>query len=81
MLEETKSRVRQVIEERIRPGLVLDGGDIELVEVTDDGVVRVRLKGACSGCPFSAMTLTMGVEQQLKAAVPEVVRVEPVSGD
>jgi len=55
-----------------------DGGDVELVSVGDDGVVQLRLTGACSGCPFSAMTLAVGVEQRLKAAVPEVVRVQPV---
>jgi len=79
MLEETKTRIRQVIEEKVRPGLKMDGGDIELIEVRDDGVVRVRLTGACRGCPFAAMTLVMGVEQTLKAAVPEVVRIEPVT--
>ncbi len=78
MNQETKNRIKKLIEEKVRPGIQMDGGDIELVDVTDDGVVRVRLKGACAHCPFSSMTLAVGVEQQLKEAVPEVVRVEPV---
>ncbi|MEW5705826.1 MAG: NifU family protein [Actinomycetota bacterium] len=63
---------------RIRPGLQADGGDIELVDVTDDGVVQVRLQGACAGCPMSQMTLTNYVEQTLKEMVPEVKRVQAV---
>jgi len=63
---------------RIRPGLQADGGDIELVNVTDDGVVQVRLQGACAGCPMSQMTLTNYVEQILKEMVPEVKRVQAV---
>ncbi len=78
MNQETKDRIKKVIEERIRPGIKGDGGDIELVEVTDDGVVRVQLKGACAHCPFSSMTLAIGVEQTLKELFPEVVRVDPV---
>ncbi len=64
--------------EKIRPALQADGGDIELVEVTDDGVVKVKLVGACAGCPMSAMTLSAGVEGALKEEVPEVKRVEAV---
>ena len=64
--------------ETIRPALQADGGDIELVEVTDDGVVKVRLQGACKGCPMSQMTLTMGVERRLKEDVPEVKKVVAV---
>ncbi|HEX2988139.1 MAG TPA: NifU family protein [Chloroflexota bacterium] len=63
--------------ESIRPGLQMDGGDIELVGV-EDGVVKVRLVGACAGCPMSMMTLQMGVERAIKKEVPEVVRVEAV---
>jgi len=70
-----KEKVQKVIEE-IRPVLQRDGGDIELVEVgEDDGVVKVRLKGACRGCPMSQMTLKMGVEEELKKKVPEVSKV------
>ena len=62
----------------IRPALQADGGDVELVDVTDDGVVKVKLVGACAGCPMSQMTLANGVERVLKEQVPEVTRVEPV---
>ena len=62
---------------RIRAGLQQDGGDIELVSV-ENGVVKVRLKGACAGCPMSQMTLVNFVERELKASVPEIKRVEPV---
>ncbi len=72
-----KEKVQQVINE-IRPNLQADGGDIELVDVTADGVVKVRLKGACSGCPGAAMTLKMGVERVLKSRIPEVQRIENV---
>jgi Fe-S cluster biogenesis protein NfuA len=78
MTDETKAKIRETLDKEIRPNLQADGGDVELVSVGDDGVVQLRLTGACSGCPFSAMTLAVGVEQRLKAAVPEVVRVQPV---
>ncbi|NCO65785.1 MAG: hypothetical protein COW32_04895 [Candidatus Aquicultor secundus] len=64
--------------EKIKPGLQADGGDIELVNVTDDGVVQVRLLGSCAGCPMSQMTLTHYVEQTLKEMVPEVKMVQNV---
>ena len=63
--------------EKIRPALQADGGDVELIDVTE-GVVKVRLKGACGGCQMSQLTLTRGVEQTIKKAVPEVKRVEAV---
>ncbi len=63
--------------ETIRPALRGDGGDVELIDV-GDGVVRVRLKGACGGCPMSQLTLTRGVEQAIKKAVPEVKKVEAI---
>lgn len=63
---------------KIRPALQADGGDVELVEITDDGVVKVQLVGACRGCPMSQLTLANGVERVLKEEIPEVVRVEPV---
>jgi len=72
-----KDKVQTVIDE-IRPKLQADGGDIELVEVTADGIVRVRLQGACSGCPGAAMTLKAVVESLLKRRVPEVKSVEKV---
>ncbi|MGB9627861.1 MAG: NifU family protein [Thermodesulfobacteriota bacterium] len=61
----------------IRPALQMDGGDVELVDVVE-GVVKVKLKGACGGCPMSQLTLTRGVEQAIKKAVPEVKKVEAV---
>ena len=68
-----KEKVEAVLE-KIRPALQADGGDVELVEVTE-GVVKVRLKGACSGCPMSKMTLKQGIERLLKEEVPEVKEV------
>ncbi|MGB9619232.1 MAG: NifU family protein [Armatimonadota bacterium] len=62
----------------VRPSLQADGGDVELVDVAD-GVVKVRLKGACHGCPMAAMTLQMGIERILKREVPEVQGVENVA--
>jgi Fe-S cluster biogenesis protein NfuA len=63
----------------VRPALQRDGGDVELVEVSDDGVVKVRLTGACHGCPMAQMTLQMGIERVVKEAVPEVKTVEAVA--
>ena len=62
----------------IRPALQADGGNVELVNVTEDGVVSVRLTGACGSCPMSTMTLKMGVERVLKEQVPGVTSVEQV---
>ncbi len=62
----------------IRPGLQADGGDVELVNVDDEGIVSVRLVGACRGCPASTMTLKMGIERILKQQVPEVTGVKAV---
>jgi Fe-S cluster biogenesis protein NfuA len=70
-----KEKVQAVIDE-IRPRLQADGGDIELVEVTEEGMVRVRLQGACRGCPGAAMTLSAVVENILRQRVPEVKGVE-----
>jgi len=61
--------------ERVRPYLQSDGGDIDLVKVTDDMTVKVRLKGACHGCPYSMQTLKAGVEQAIMKEVPEIKRV------
>lgn len=72
-----REKVEAAINE-IRPMLQADGGDVELVEVTDDGVVKVRLTGACGGCPMSQITLSRGIENRLKAVIPEVARVESV---
>jgi Fe-S cluster biogenesis protein NfuA len=68
----------QAVLDKIRPALQADGGDVELVDVTDEGVVKVSLQGACRGCPMSQLTLANGVERVLKEQLPEVVRVEAV---
>ena len=70
-------RVRTVLD-KVRVNLQADGGDAELVEVTGDGVVKLRLKGACRGCPMSQMTLKRGIERAIKEEIPEVQRVEAV---
>ncbi|HEX3012570.1 MAG TPA: NifU family protein [Syntrophomonadaceae bacterium] len=62
----------------IRPALQADGGDVELVDVDDNGVVKVRLKGACGGCPMATMTLKNGIEKVLKESIPEVKEVVAV---
>ena len=73
-----EERVKDAME-FIRPAMQRDGGDVELVEVTEDGIVRVRLKGACGGCPMAAVTLKMGIEKTLKSKIPEIKLVEAVS--
>lgn len=72
-----KEKVEKVLAE-LRPNLQMDGGDVELVEVSEDGVVKVRLTGACGGCPMSTLTLKMAIEKRLKDAIPEVKAVEQV---
>ncbi|MBI4982432.1 MAG: NifU family protein [Candidatus Omnitrophica bacterium] len=69
-----KEKVEKALE-KIRPMLMADGGNVELIEVTDQGVVKVKLKGACGCCPMSQMTLKMGIERILKQEVPEVKEV------
>ena len=76
MDETIEDRVQKVLEE-IKPKIQADGGDIELVAI-ENGTVKVRLKGACAGCPMSAMTLKQGVENFVKTKVPEILRVEAV---
>ena len=71
-------RVAAVLE-RIRPAVQSDGGDLELVDITDEGVVRIRLHGECVGCPSSSMTLHMGIERNLREQVPEITAVEQVT--
>ena len=72
-----KEQVQEALED-IRPQLQADGGDIELIEVTAEGVVKVRLVGACAGCPGAQMTLQLGVERVIKERVPEIKAVEAV---
>ncbi|MDD2666667.1 MAG: NifU family protein [Methanocellales archaeon] len=69
-----EKKVQSVLN-KMRPSLQADGGDVELVEITSDGVVKVKLKGACSGCALSQMTLKMGIERAIKQEVPEVKEV------
>jgi Fe-S cluster biogenesis protein NfuA len=69
-----RDEVEQALE-KIRPMLAADGGNVELVEVTDDGVVKLRLTGTCGCCPMSQMTLKMGIERLIKEEVPQVKEV------
>ncbi len=71
------ARIKEIIEAQIRPSLKAHGGDIELVAV-EDGIVKVKLRGACSGCPSSAITLYHGVQQILMESMPDVKGVEQV---
>jgi Fe-S cluster biogenesis protein NfuA len=72
-----KEKVEKALD-KVRPSLQADGGDVELVKVEDNGVVKVKLTGACAGCPMSQMTLKMGIEKLLKKEVPGVTAVEAV---
>ena len=74
----TREEVDKVLSEQVAPKLAADGGGIELVDVTEDGVVKVRLRGACCGCPGAQMTLKMGVERMLKETLSDVKAVEAV---
>ena len=72
-----KEEVQAALDD-VRPHLQMDGGDVELVDVTDDGVAKVKLTGSCAGCPMSQMTLKWGVENYLKKKIPDVKSVEAV---
>ena len=76
MKNPVEDKVQKVIQE-LRPNLQADGGDIELLGV-EDGIVKVKLKGACAGCPMSTMTVKWGVENFLKKKIPEIVRVKAI---
>ncbi len=69
-----KEKIKEVIE-KIRPSLQRDGGDVELVEITDDGIVKVRLQGHCAGCIHAQQTLKYGIERAIKQYVPEAKEV------
>ena len=69
-----KKKVENALD-KVRPSLQADGGDVELIDVDDKGVVTIKLKGACAGCPMSTMTLKMGIEKVLKQNVPEIEKV------
>ena len=68
----------QAVLDQIRPSLQADGGDAELVDVDEQGVVKLKLKGACAGCPMAQMTLKQGIERIMKEKIPQVTRVESV---
>jgi Fe-S cluster biogenesis protein NfuA len=72
--KEFKAKVLKAIES-VRPYLLTDGGDVEVVEITKDLVIKVKFKGACDGCPFSMQTLKAGIEQAIKKEVPEMKEV------
>ena len=72
-----RERVEEALN-KVRPSLQADGGDVELVDVSEEGLVKVRLQGACAGCPMSTMTLKMGIEKVIKQNVPEVTEVQNV---
>lgn len=77
-----KKEVKKIIEEtltQLRPFLEADGGDMELVDITDDGIVKVKLLGACSNCSMSNMTLKAGIEEALKKAAPQIKAVEAIN--
>lgn len=73
-----KEKVKEVLD-KVRPSLQADGGDVKLIEVTEDGIVKLELQGACAGCPMSQMTLKMGIEKALKSEIPEVKEVQSVN--
>ncbi|MFO7819246.1 MAG: NifU family protein [Halanaerobacter sp.] len=72
-----QEKVEEVLE-KIKPSLQADGGDVELIEVTEDGIVKVELQGACAGCPMSQLTLKNGIEKKMKEEIPEVKEVQSV---
>ncbi|MGI6098090.1 MAG: NifU family protein [Dethiobacteria bacterium] len=72
-----KKRIQTALD-KVRPALQADGGDVELIDVDDSGVVQVKLTGACGGCPMAQMTLKQGIERTLKKEVPEVKEVVAV---
>jgi Fe-S cluster biogenesis protein NfuA len=76
--DEVTAAIRELISTRVRPAVMMDGGDISF-EYFENGVVYLRLKGACSGCPSSTVTLKMGIENMLRHYVPEVTEVRSVA--
>jgi Fe-S cluster biogenesis protein NfuA len=76
--EELAIKINESLEE-LRPHLKADGGDMELVEITDEGIVKVRLLGACSDCSMSLMTIKAGLEEAIKKVAPEIIAVEAVN--
>lgn len=73
-----RERIEKILEEKVRPFLAMEGGNVKLVEVTEDNVVKVKLTGACRGCPMAQLTLKSLVENILKSHIPQIQRVEAV---
>ncbi len=78
LLDEISKQIVELLDQRVKPAVAMDGGNIEFVSF-DDGIVYLRLEGACAGCPSSTVTLKMGIENMLKHYVPEIIRVEAVN--
>ena len=78
MNKELYEKVENVLK-KLRPYLLVDGGDVELVEITDDNIVKVKLLGACYSCPLNLMTLRAGIERKIMKDVPEIIRLENVN--
>lgn len=78
MREETIELIKKLIKEKVRPILVMDGGNIEFIEYTEDNIVKVQLQGACHGCALASITLKSVVEELLKEHVPEIKAVENI---
>jgi len=74
---ELMAKVQQALDE-IRPAIQMDGGDVELVDITEDGVAQVRMVGACGGCPMSLVTLQAGIERIIKRKVPAITGVQAI---
>lgn len=74
---ELMTKVQQALDE-IRPAIQMDGGDVELVDITEDGVAQVRMVGACGGCPMSMVTLQAGIERIIKRKVPSITGVQAI---
>jgi len=73
-----RERIEKILEEKVKPFLAMEGGSVELVEVTEDNVVKVKLTGACRGCPMAQLTLKSLVENIIKSHIPQIQRVEAV---
>ena len=80
-IERVKDRINEILEEKVKPYLLIDQGDIELINVDECGIVTIRFKGACFECPIKPMTLRGGVERAIMQRIPEVKRVEEVVED
>jgi Fe-S cluster biogenesis protein NfuA len=72
---ELRIRIEEALD-NIRPYLAADGGNVKILEITDEGILKIELMGACGSCPMSAMTLKAGIEESVRKAVPEILKVE-----